>query len=386
MVRIHLPPAVSRTKLLGCIGYLSLAKSKAGASFGSNRPAKTVDDSGEGQVEPGLSTSAGRSSSSRGKPRRLHPSTGRFPRSPANATMWSAARYHQHLAGRAGNAAAQLTMPTAAAAPVSSGEPTAEATVKTVSEPTMKTVGEGTVKTVAEATVKTRKSSRHHDSGPEPEKPRLGGPIRIIERIGVIVRIRIAIGIFGWRGDHVNLWRQSRRSLGDPPAPIRLLAGFDDRLLLLSAYRDRNGVAGARRLVGRRLRGVGRGRGGLGGRWNNIRLGGQVGGVLHDMPATVRLSTRPGICLLRPSSDRYRRGEVAAVELRFILRQLRFAWHRCDLDRIGLGLASCARQDHHEGRDRAHGSLRPIYGAASRRFRRTNTPYVREANRADRSS
>ena len=56
---------MSRTKLLGYIGYLSLAKSKAGASFGSNRPAKTVDDSGEGQVEPGLSTSAGRSSSSR---------------------------------------------------------------------------------------------------------------------------------------------------------------------------------------------------------------------------------------------------------------------------------------------------------------------------------
>jgi len=67
MVRIRSPPAVSRTKLLGCIGYLSLAKSKAGASFGSNRPAKTVDDSGEGQVEPGLSTSAGRSSSSRGQ-------------------------------------------------------------------------------------------------------------------------------------------------------------------------------------------------------------------------------------------------------------------------------------------------------------------------------
>ena len=67
MVRILFPPAVSRTKLLGYIGYLSLAKSKAGASFGSNRPAKTVDDSGEGQVEPGLSTSAGRSSSSRGQ-------------------------------------------------------------------------------------------------------------------------------------------------------------------------------------------------------------------------------------------------------------------------------------------------------------------------------
>jgi len=234
--------------------------------------------------------------------------------------MWSAARYHQHLAGRAGNAAAQLMMPTAAAAPVSSGEPTAEATVKTVSEPTMKTVGEATVKTVgeaamktmgegalktvAEAMVETRKSSRHHDSGPEPEKPRLGGPIRIIERIGVIVRIRRAIGIFGRRGKHVDLRRQSRRSLGDPPAPIGLLAGLDDGLLLLSAYRYWDGVAGAGRLVGRRLREVGRVRRGLGGRRNDIRLGRQAGRVLHDMPATVRLLTRPGICLLRPLSAR----------------------------------------------------------------------------------
>jgi len=161
-------------------------------------------------------------------------------------------------------------MPTACAAPASTGEPTAEAAVKTAAEATMKTaaeatmktmaeatmktvgeaamktMGEGALKTVAEAMVETRKSSRHHDSGPEPEKPRLGGPIRIIERIGVIVRIRRAIGIFGRRGKHVDLRRQSRRSLGDPPAPIGLLAGLDDGLLLLSAYRDRNGVAGAR--------------------------------------------------------------------------------------------------------------------------------------------
>src|SRR6516162_9148332 len=89
----------------------------------------------------------------------------------------------------------------------------------------MKTVGEAAVKTVAEAMVETRKSSRYHDSGPEPEKPRLGGPIRVIKRIGIIVRIRIAIGIFGRRGNHVDLRRQSRRSLGDPPAPIGLLAG-----------------------------------------------------------------------------------------------------------------------------------------------------------------
>jgi len=314
-------------------------------------------------------------------------------------------------------------MPTACAAPASTGEPTAEAAVKTaaeatmktaaeatmktmaeatmktvveaavktVAEATMKTVAEGAVKTVAEATMKavgeamveTRKSSRHHDSGPEPEKPRLGGPIRIIERIGVIVRIRRAIGIFGRRGKHVDLRRQSRRSLGDPPAPIGLLAGLDDGLLLLSAYRYWDGVAGAGRLVGRRLREVGRVRRGLGGRRNDIRLGRQAGRVLHDMPATVRLLTRPGICLLRPSSHRYRRGEVAAVELRFVLRQLRFAWHRRDLHRIGLGLASCARQDHREGRDRAHGSLRPVYGAGSWRFRRTNTEHDREANRAD---
>ena len=225
------------------------------------------------------------------------------------------------------SAAALLAMPTACAAPVSSGEPVAEATVKTVGEASVKTVGEATVKTVAEATMKTvaeatmktvgkaavktvaeamvemRKSPRHHDSGPEPEKPRLGGPIRIIGRIAVIVRISRTIGIFGRRGNHVDLRRQSRRSLGDPPAPIRLRTRLDDGLLLLSAYRYRNGVAGAGRLVGRRLRGVARARG-LGGRRNDIRLGRQAGRVLHDMPATVRLLTRPGICLLRPLSAR----------------------------------------------------------------------------------
>src|SRR6516162_5921831 len=255
-----------------------------------------------------------------------------------------------------------------------------EAAPKTVAEAAMKTVGEAAAKTVAEATVKavgevmveTRKSSGHHDSGPEPEKPRLGGPIRVIKRIGIIVRIRIAIGIFGRRGNHVDLRRQSRRSLGDPPAPIGLLAGLDDGLLL-SAYRYRDDVAGAGWLVGRRLRDVGRVRCGLGGRRHDIPLGRQAGRVLHDLPATVRLLTRPGICLLRPCSDRYRRVEVAAVELRFVLRQLRFAWRRCDQHRIWLGLASCARQDHREGRDRAHGSLRPTYGAGWRRFRRTNT-------------
>src|SRR6516225_7894734 len=193
----------------------------------------------------------------------------------------------------------------------------AEATMKTAAEAAMKTVGEAAAKTVAEATVKavgevmveTRKSSRHHDSGPEPEKPRLGGPIRVIKRIGIIVRIRIAIGIFGRRGNHVDLRRQSRRSLGDPPAPIGLLAGLDDGLLLLSAYRYRDDVAGAGWLVGRRLRDVGRVRCGLG-RRHDIRLGRQAGRVLHDMPFSVRLLTRPGIWLLRPCSDRYRRVEV----------------------------------------------------------------------------
>src|SRR6516225_7143579 len=71
MVRILFPPAVSRTKLLGYIGYLSLAKSKAGASFGSNRPAKTVDDSGEGQVEPGYRPAPAGLHRRGGKPRRL---------------------------------------------------------------------------------------------------------------------------------------------------------------------------------------------------------------------------------------------------------------------------------------------------------------------------
>ena len=46
---------------------------------------------------------------------------------------------------RAGNAAARLAMPAASAAPVSSGETTAEAAVETVGEPAMETVGEPAV-------------------------------------------------------------------------------------------------------------------------------------------------------------------------------------------------------------------------------------------------
>src|SRR5215467_5959570 len=107
-----------------------------------------------------------------------------------------------------------------------SGETTAEAamSVETVSRPAVKTVSEPAVETVAEAMVEMRKSLCHHDSGPEPEEPGFGGPIRIIKRISVVIGIRIARGILGRRGNHIHLRRQSRRILGDPPAPIGLLA------------------------------------------------------------------------------------------------------------------------------------------------------------------
>src|SRR5215467_13361242 len=104
------------------------------------------------------------------------------------------------------------------ATPVSSGETTAEPAMS------METMSGPAVETVAETVMKMRKSLCHHDSGPEPEEPRFGGPIRIIKRIAVVIRIRIARGILGRRGNHIHLRRQSRRILGDPPAPIGLLA------------------------------------------------------------------------------------------------------------------------------------------------------------------
>ena len=112
--------------------------------------------------------------------------------------------------------------------------------MKTVAEPAVKTVNEAAVETVDEPVVEMRKPLRYYDRRPEPEKPGLDGPIRIIRiirRIAVIIRIRIGIGIFGrWRND-IDLRRQSRRVLGDPPAPIRLLARLHDALLLLAADR-----------------------------------------------------------------------------------------------------------------------------------------------------
>ena len=150
-----------------------------------------------------------------------------------------------------------LAMP---ATPVPSGETTAEPamSVETVSGPAVETVSESAAETVAETVVEMRKSLCHHDSGPKPEEPRFGGPIRIIKRIGVVIRIRVARGILSRWGNYVDLWRQSRRSLGDPPAPIGLLARLHDGLLLLAADRYRNGVVGAGWLVGRRFRSGGR--------------------------------------------------------------------------------------------------------------------------------
>src|SRR5215470_4004689 len=171
------------------------------------------------------------------------------------------------------NASARLTMSASSAAPASSAETTVKTTVKTVAEPAVKTVNEAAVETVDEPVVEMRKSLRYYDRRPEPEKPGLDGPIRIIRRIAVIIRIRIGIGIFGrWRND-IDLRRQSRRVLGDPPAPIRLLARLHDAPLLLAADRYWNRVARAGRLVSRRLGGGGSGPCSLAGRRNDrIRL------------------------------------------------------------------------------------------------------------------
>jgi hypothetical protein len=112
------------------------------------------------------------------------------------------------------------------ATPVPSGETTAEPamSVETVSGPAVETVSESAMDTVAETMVEMRKSLCHDDSRPEPEEPWFGGPIRIIKRIAVVIGIRIGRGILGRRGNHIDLQRQSRRILGDPPAPIGLLA------------------------------------------------------------------------------------------------------------------------------------------------------------------
>src|SRR6202022_3883265 len=50
--------------------------------------------------------------------------------------------------------------------------------------------------------------------------------------VGISGAHRIGIGGVGRCRDLIDLRRQSRRILGDPPAPIGLLAGLDDRLLL----------------------------------------------------------------------------------------------------------------------------------------------------------
>src|SRR5215472_15249944 len=148
------------------------------------------------------------------------------------------------------------------ATPMSSAETTAEPamSMETMSGPAVETVSEPAMETVAETMVEMRKSLCHHDSGPEPEEPRVSGPIRIIKRIGVVIGIRVARGILGRRGNHIDLRRQSRRSLGDPPASIGLLARLHDGLLLLAADRYWNRVVGAGRLVGSRFRSAGRAR------------------------------------------------------------------------------------------------------------------------------
>ena len=92
--------------------------------------------------------------------------------------------------------------------------------------------------------------------------------------VGGGIGIRRGVRGIRRRRNLVDLRRQSWRGLGDPPAPIGLLAGFDDRLLRLPPDRYRHRVAGAGRLHRRRLCTGGRRRLGLSrGRRCEIRIG-----------------------------------------------------------------------------------------------------------------
>jgi len=116
-------------------------------------------------------------------------------------------------------------MSASSAAPVSTDETPAEPTVKTVVEPAVETVNEAAVETVDELMVKMRKPLRYYDRRPDPKEPGLDNPIGIIRRIVVIIiGIRITVGVFGRRGNDIDLRRQPWCVLDDPPASIGLLA------------------------------------------------------------------------------------------------------------------------------------------------------------------
>src|ERR1700730_2495051 len=157
------------------------------------------------------------------------------------------------------------------ATPATSGEPMPEAVAS--GEPMAETMTEATRKAVAKAVrepgVEMIEALHDDDRRREAEKPRVPSPTPIRPtpiRIEVEIGIGRRIGGICRRRNLIDLRWQSRRRLGDPPAPVGLLAGLDGRVLRLppDRYRDGIAVAGGRR--GGRLCAGGRRRLGLSGR------------------------------------------------------------------------------------------------------------------------
>src|SRR5215813_6329003 len=101
--------------------------------------------------------------------------------------------------------------------------------------------GKATPEARAKTPLKMVEPSYDDDRWREAKIPGRTDPIRKEVGIGVIDRIRIGIGIGRrcWRRHLIDLRRQPRCILCDLPAPVGLLAGFDDRLARLPADGER---------------------------------------------------------------------------------------------------------------------------------------------------
>src|SRR6266446_6968342 len=103
-------------------------------------------------------------------------------------------------------------------------------------------MGEAPAKAVMETVVEMVEPLDDDDRRRQAEMPRRAPPIGKV--FGISIARRIGRGV-GRRRNLIDLRRQPRRILGNSPTPIGLLAGLDDRLLLLSADGHLNGVAAA---------------------------------------------------------------------------------------------------------------------------------------------
>src|SRR6516165_5513464 len=164
-------------------------------------------------------------------------------------------------AGHATSVACGKPMAEAMPNPVACGKPMAEAMPKPVAcgKPMAEAMPKPVTEAVREAMVEMVEALHDDDRRCEAEKPGSSPPTPIGSLCPIPRRREVGVGIGrGVRGirrrrNLVDLRRQAWRGLGDPPAPVGLLAGFDDRLLRLPPDRDRRGVAGAGRLRRGRL-------------------------------------------------------------------------------------------------------------------------------------